>query len=96
MSKGKLRVTVTVDPSLAEAGVRAVKAGRAASLSAWVNDALAEHAAKERRRQALAELIAEYEAEHGVITQAEMEAQIRADRANAVIVRGPRRRRRSA
>jgi hypothetical protein len=86
----KQRLTVTVDPHLLEAGAEAVSAGRAESLSAWVNLALAERAGKERRLRALGEAVASYEAEFGPMTAEELAAQARADRASARVVRGPR------
>jgi len=86
----KERLTVTVDPALVRAGNEAVAAGRAGSLSAWVNLALAERAAKERRLRAMADAIAAYEAEHGEITAHELLAQERADREAARVVRGKR------
>jgi hypothetical protein len=67
---------------------RAVSGGGAESLSAWVNAALIEKEASERRGAALRAAIAEFEAEHGEITDAEIAAQRRADRANAIVVRG--------
>jgi hypothetical protein len=89
--KRKERLTVTVDAALVDAGNRAVKAGRAESLSRWVNDALAERDAKERRLQAMAEAVAAYEAEFGTITPQELAAQQRADEERSVVVRGRRR-----
>jgi len=99
--KHKERLTVTVDKDLIDAGNEALAAGRVDSLSGWVNTALAEHAARERRQRALAEAIAAYEAELGEITPQELAAQQRADRKAAVVVRGksaarPRRRTRTA
>ena len=77
--------------------------GRVDSLSAWVNVALAERVAKERRLSALAEAIAAYETRFGGITSEELSGQERADRASARAVRGAgpratqaRRRRRGA
>ena len=100
MRQRKERLTVTVDKALVLAGNRAVRAGRASSLSAWVNLALADRATRELRLQALAESIADYEARHGKITTAELAAQERDDRQSAVVVRGrraaPRRRRGAA
>jgi len=64
----KERLTVTVDSELIEAANQAVTEGRVASLSGWVNLALAERAAKERRLRALAEAVAAYEDEFGEIT----------------------------
>jgi hypothetical protein len=88
MTSRKERLTVTVDPDLVEAGNRAVSAGLADSLSAWVNQALAARAIQDRRLEALSEAIADYEAEHGEITADEMAAQERRDRETAVVVRG--------
>ncbi len=86
----KERLTVTVDPHLVQAGQEAVAERRVDSLSAWVNIALAERAAKDRRLRALAQAVAAYEAEFGPITDEELAAQQRADRAAARVVRGPR------
>jgi hypothetical protein len=91
MRARKERLTVTVDRALVDAGQRAVKAGLASSLSGWVNLALAERAAKERRLAAMGEAIAAYEAQFGEISEAELLAQARADRQAAVVVRGRRR-----
>lgn len=88
----KERLTVTVDPGLVQAGALAVAEGRADSLSAWVNAALAERAAKEQRQKAMSDALAAYEAEFGAITVEEMAAQQRADRERAVVIRGSRRR----
>jgi Arc/MetJ-type ribon-helix-helix transcriptional regulator len=87
----KERLTVTVDANLLEAANEAVAAGRAESLSSWVNLALAEREAKERRLRAMAEAVADYEAQFGEITPEEIAAQQRADQRAAIIVRGPRR-----
>jgi hypothetical protein len=88
MKAVKERLTVTVDPALVEAGTEAVAAGHADSLSAWVNLALAERVAKERRLRAMGEAIAAYEAEFGAISDEELRAQERADRRSARVVRG--------
>lgn len=88
MSERKERVTVTLDRALVDAANAAVAAGHADSLSAWVNLALAEHVAKERRLSALSSLLAEYEAEHGAITAEELAHREREDRRKAIVVRG--------
>ncbi len=88
MTQRKQRLTVTVDPELVEAGNRAVAAGRADSLSNWVNEALAQRAVRDHKLQALSAAIANYEAEFGEITAEEITSQRRADRAGAVVVRG--------
>jgi hypothetical protein len=90
---------VTVDAALVRAAKQAVAAGRADSVSAWFNLALQGRAEHERRLRAGAAAIPAYEAEFGVITEAEMEEQMRRDRQNAIVVRHgkivkrPRRRR---
>lgn len=81
---------MTVDRTLVDAANKAVAAGRADSLSGWVNQALAERAAKERRLVALADAIAFYESKFGVITDADLEARVRADRRSAIVIRGSR------
>lgn len=88
MSTRKERLTVTVDPAFIEAGNDAVAEGRAESLSAWVNAALAEKVARERRLVALAGAVAAYEERFGVISAQELVDQTRADRESAVVIRG--------
>ncbi|MGH3694859.1 MAG: hypothetical protein ACRDRX_12880 [Pseudonocardiaceae bacterium] len=88
MTQRKERLTVTVDPELVAAGAAAVEAGRADSLSGWVNQALAERAERDRKLAALDDAIAAYEARAGSITDEELREQQRADRAAAVVVRG--------
>lgn len=90
MTLGKRRVTVTVDPELVEAGNRAVASGAAHSLSAWVNTAMAERARRDEQLARLRDVIADYEAEFGVITAEDIAAQSRADRQQATVVRGRR------
>ncbi|MDQ3305575.1 MAG: hypothetical protein M3535_06275 [Actinomycetota bacterium] len=84
----KQRLTVSVEAELVEAGKRAVGVGEASSLSAWVNAALADRADKDRRLQALAAAIADFEADFGEITSEEIAVRRRADRETAVVVRG--------
>ena len=91
----KERLTVTVDPELIQAANRAVAEGRVGSLSGWVNLALTERAAKERRLRSLSQAIAAYEEKFGEITVEEISRQKRDDRRNAIPVR-PRRRRPTA
>jgi hypothetical protein len=90
MTPRKRRLTVTVDPGLVEAGNSAVASGRADSLSAWVSLALAERVRRDQQLEHLRAAIGDYEAEFGEITPEEMAAQRRADRQDAVIVRGRR------
>src|SRR5262249_19980158 len=79
------RVTVTLDRALVDAANAAVAAGRADSLSAWVNLALAVHVAKERRLVALSKMVAEYEAGFGVITPDELALRERVTRGSLCI-----------
>lgn len=65
----KQRVTVTVAPESLEAAERDVVAGKAASVSAWVSEAMAEKA----RRESLRDLLAEMRAEIGPATREETE-----------------------
>jgi hypothetical protein len=90
MGKRKERLTITVDADLVVAGNRAVRAGEADSLSGWVNDALAQREARDRRLRAMAEAVAAYEAEFGEMTEEELAAQRRADEKAAIVVRGRR------
>jgi hypothetical protein len=88
MSTRKERLTVTVDRALLRAAQDAVAAGRADSVSAWVSRALSDRVEKERRLSAMAEAIAAYEADFGMISDEEMAEQRRADRTSAVVIRG--------
>jgi len=81
---------VTVDRALVHAANEAVAAGRASSVSTWVNAALTERAAKDRHLRALSEAVAMYEAAFGEISEAELGAQQRADRRESIAVRKPR------
>lgn len=86
--KNRARLSASVDDDLLDAGRHAVEAGRAASLSAWVNTALRRQADHDRRMAALDAFIAEYEAEHGEISDEEIEGATRRARARAIVVRG--------
>ena len=90
MTQRKRRLTVTVDPDLVDAGRRAVASGAADSLSAWVSVALADRARRDEQLAHLRDAIASYEAEFGGITADEIATQRRADREDAVVVRGRR------
>jgi histidinol dehydrogenase len=84
----KQRLSASVDADMIEAGRQAVARGDAESLSAWVNAALHRQAEHDQWRQAMRDFIAQYEAEHGEITEAEMEEVERRDRERAIVVRG--------
>lgn len=90
MTPTKLRLTVTVDPELIEAGHRAVESGAADSVSGWVSAALEDKIRRDRKRERLSAAVADYEKAFGEITTEEIAAQNRADREDAVIVRGRR------
>ena len=76
----KLRITITVDAALHEEASIAVAAGKADSISAWVGEAIEDRLARDRRLATLASLVADHEAEHGVITDEELAAQDELDR----------------
>ena len=84
-SKGRL--SVSIDQALIDAAHASVVAGRAPSISAWVNDALARQVAHDRRIIALADFVSEYETAHGEITDAEIAEATRNARSRAVVVR---------
>ncbi len=86
----KHRLSASVDAVLVDAAERAVARGDAPNLSAWVNDALALKLEHDRKIAAMNAFVAAWEAEHGVITEAEMNAAARAMSARAVTVRGKR------
>lgn len=84
---GKQRLSASVDSELLEAAHTAVVEGRAQSISAWVNDALRLKSEHESRMEALDSFLADYEAEHGEITEAEMDNALRQARGRATVVR---------
>ena|SRR5688500_17888588 len=91
MTPKKHRLTVTVDPELIEAGQRAVESGQAESVSGWVSAALEDRVRRDRKLALLAAAVADYENEFGEISPEEIVAQRRADRQDATVVRGRRR-----
>ena len=95
-SKSKTRITVTVDPALLKEAIASVKKGAVSSLSAWVNEALSERVAAEKRLSELNDAVKAFEAKTSPITEVEMRAQIRKDRESAVVVRRVKRKRRAA
>ena len=84
----KRRLSASVDAELVAAGHAAVAAGTAENLSAWVNEALHRQSEHDRRLTALGEFLAEYEAEHGQITDTEIAEAARWARERAIVVRG--------
>ena len=88
MIQTKRRLTVTVDPELLEAGQQAVETGQADSVRAGVSAALEDKIRRDRKLRLLGAAVADYEREFGEITAVEIAAQQRADRVQAVVVRG--------
>ncbi|MDR3106622.1 MAG: hypothetical protein LBU05_00240 [Bifidobacteriaceae bacterium] len=82
----KRRITITADAEAIDAGLQAVANGEHTSLSEWANRALGEQAIRDSRHRELAAALAVYEAEHGIISAAEMVAQDRADGEAAIVV----------
>jgi hypothetical protein len=85
----KTRLSATVDADLIQAAEQAVRRGPAATVSAWLNDAMRLKLEHDRRLEALSEFVAAYEAEHGEITRADMRAAERRARSRALPARGP-------
>lgn len=81
------RLSATVESEAVQAGRAAVAAGRAPSLSAWVNAALLRQARHDERLAALDLLLSEYESEHGVITEDEILSATRSSRSRSIVVR---------
>ena len=83
----KRRLSASVDEDLIRAAEAAVKRGGVPTVSAWVNEALRQKLEHERRLLALADFIGAFEAEHGEISEREMEQAGRSARARAVAIR---------
>lgn len=84
---GKQRLSASVDAELLQAAQAAVSGGRAASVSAWVNDALRLKSEHDRRMRALDSFLEGYEARYGTITDEEIDEAVRRTRARATVVR---------
>lgn len=86
----KHRLSASVDAELVAAGQAAVAAGIADNLSTWVNEALRRQADHDRRLAALGDFLAEFEQEHGKLSDAEIAEASRWARERAIVVRGAR------
>lgn len=86
---------MTIDADLLDEASAAVSDGDASSVSAWVNQAMADKSEHRQRLKALGEAIADYEAEFGKITDEEREEQRRLDKIAAEQVRAEGIRRRA-
>jgi hypothetical protein len=84
----KHRLSASVDADLVAAGRSSVAAGGADNLSAWVNAALRRQADHDRRLAALGAFLAEFEEEHGDLTDAEIAEASRWARERPIVVRG--------
>src|SRR5438552_3893876 len=84
----KERLSASVDSALIRAAEQAVKRGLAASVSAWVNEALQLKLDQERRLASLAAFVSAYQQEHGEISPEEIRLATRRARARAVAARG--------
>ena len=84
----KQRLSATIDAELLAAVEQATKRGGAPTISAWVNDAIRLKLDHDQRLRALGALIAEYEAEHGPITDRDREDALREAKRRAISVRG--------
>jgi Arc/MetJ-type ribon-helix-helix transcriptional regulator len=69
----KQRLSATVDAQLIETALRAVAAGRAESVSAWVNEAMRRQADHEARLKAADEVWEQWQAEFGPVSDEELE-----------------------
>ena len=83
----KQRVTVTVDEELLQEASTAVSEGRSRSVSEWIGEAMAQRRDRDQRLAVLRRLVSEYEAEHGVISDDEIEEQAQRDRDAAASLR---------
>lgn len=81
---GKERLSASIDSTLLRAAEQAVEAGRADTVSGWVNEALRMKVEHDRRLDALAAFVAAYEEEHGEITALEMRAATRRSASRAL------------
>ncbi len=83
----KQRVTVTVDEELLQEASAAVSEGHSRSVSEWIGEAMAQRRDRDQRLAVLRSLVSEYEAEHGVISDDEIEEQAQRDRDAAASLR---------
>ncbi len=67
------RSSASVDADWVAVAQHAVDQGQAESVSAWISEALRLKVRHDRRMAALDQFISAYEAEHGQITQQEMD-----------------------
>ena len=83
-------MSASVDADLLVAAEAAAKRGDVANVSAWVNEAMRLKLEHDRGLADLAAVIADFEAEHGEITNEEIDKAARVARSRAVTIRGTR------
>jgi hypothetical protein len=83
----KRRLSASIDGDLLNAAEDAVRRGTAASVSAWVNEAFRRQLEHERKMAAMSEFLAEFEAEFGEISNAEIDVASKRARSTATVVR---------
>ena len=83
----KRRLSASIDAGVLDAAELAVESGRAASVSAWVNEACQRQIDHERRLSAMDDFLTRFEAEFGEITEADIADATRRTRADAIVVR---------
>jgi len=83
-------LSASVDADLLVAAEAAAKRGDVANVSAWVNEAMRLKLEHDRGLADLAAVIADFEAEHGEITNEEIDKAARVARSRAVTIRGTR------
>ena|SRR6185503_16658660 len=86
-SKGRRRLSASVDADLLAAAMSAARRGQVPTLSAWVNDALRLKVEQDQRLRALEAFVDAFESEHGEITPEEIERAARQAGSRAVVVR---------
>lgn len=87
MSAKKARVTITLDPHLVALGNADVRAGRAGSLSEWINGIVAERAAETARQRAARAAARGYARAFGALSRSEVDREVAALRRDAIEVR---------
>ena len=82
---------MTIDADLLDAASAAVSDGDASSVSAWVNQAMADKSETRRLLKAMDEAIADYESEYGPITEKQMEEALRSTAQRTIRIRAGKR-----
>lgn len=84
----KHKLSATVDADVLGAAEAAVREGRVANVSAWVNEAMRRQMDHEQHMRALDDFIAAFESEHGPVTDDDIRRATRLARGRALVVRG--------